>query len=70
MQFAHKFRLDPDRPESGPAPGKLAPSGNPPHPSQKTYRGASLIRNTHPPRTTMGLKALGYCRVLRGGWFL
>ena len=29
-------------------------------------RGTSLIRNTHPPRTTIGFWALGYCRVLRG----
>ena len=33
------------------------------------YRGTSLIRNTHPPRITISLKAWGYCRVLRGGVF-
>ena len=31
------------------------------------YRGTSLIRNTHPDRITVGPKAQGYCRVLRGG---
>ena len=31
------------------------------------YRGSSLIRNTHLPRTTIGPEALGYCWVPRGG---
>jgi hypothetical protein len=31
------------------------------------YRGTSLIRNTHPPRITVGPKAKGYCSVLLGG---
>ena len=26
------------------------------------YRGTSLIRNTHPPRITIGPWAWGYCR--------
>ena len=30
------------------------------------YRGTSLIRNSHPPRTTIGPYAYSYCRVLRG----
>ena len=29
-------------------------------------RGAALIRNTHPPRITIGPQEQGYCRVLRG----
>ena len=37
----------------------------------RVYRGTSLIRNTHPPRTTLGPQAgQGYCRVLRGGGVL
>ena len=28
------------------------------------YRGTSLIRNRHPPRTTVGHWAWSYCRVL------
>ena len=34
------------------------------------YRGTWLIRNTHPPRTTIGPQAKGLCRVLRGGGVL
>ena len=30
----------------------------------------SLIRNIHPPRTTIGFSAQGDCRVLRGVCFL
>jgi hypothetical protein len=30
-------------------------------------RVTSLIRNTQPPRITIGPSAQGYCRVLRGG---
>ena len=36
----------------------------------KVQRGASLIRNTHPPKITIGPLASGYCRVLWGGEFL
>ena len=32
-----------------------------------SYRGTSLIRNTHPPKTTRCPYLKGYCRVLRGG---
>ena len=31
------------------------------------YRGTSLIRNTHPPRITIGPEAKGCFRVLRKG---
>ena len=34
------------------------------------YRGTSLIRNAHPPRTTIGPLAKAYCRVVGGGIFL
>ena len=34
------------------------------------YRGTSLIRNSPPPRTTIGSWAQSYCRVLRGPGFL
>ena len=32
--------------------------------------GTLLIRNTHPPRISIGPLAKGYCRVLRGGGLL
>ena len=32
-----------------------------------SYRGTSLISNTHPPRTTIGPKVQVCCRILRGG---
>ena len=31
------------------------------------WRGTSLIRNTHPPRMTIGPEARACCRVLEGG---
>ena len=34
------------------------------------YRGASIIRNSVPPRTTIGLLAWAYCRVLGGSCLL
>ena len=37
---------------------------------RERQRGTSLMRNTHPPRITIGPSASGYCRVLRGGMFL
>ena len=40
------------------------------HNHRPSYRGISFIRNNHPPRITIGPKAQGYCRVLRGGCFL
>ena len=34
------------------------------------YKGTSLIRNTHPPRITLGPQERGFCRVLQWEFFL
>ena len=39
-------------------------------PAEIIYRATSLIKNTHPPKITIGLQAKVYCKVLRGWCFL
>ena len=51
---------------AGLRPHILQPTGQ----LASTYRGTSLMKNTPPPRITLGPNASGYCRVLRGGGFL
>ena len=48
-------------------PEGVSRKGSPPF---LRYRGTSLIKNTHPPRITLGPEAWGFCRVLRGLRFL